>query len=109
MAAVATDGAPHRRRRKALGGITGNGFKPGQSGNPGGRPKGLARTVRDVCGGSPLRLVAAGGDWAAAYPFADPKRDLPPMAGVWLEHGDCALSRGSAKGQSPTPLSQDSA
>ena len=35
------------------GGITGNGFKPGQSGNPGGRPKGLARTVREVCGGSP--------------------------------------------------------
>ena len=39
------------------GGITGNGFKPGQSGNPGGRPKGLAKTVRDVCGGSPLRLA----------------------------------------------------
>ena len=39
------------------GGITGKGFKPGQSGNPGGRPKGLARTVRDVCGGSPLRLA----------------------------------------------------
>ena len=35
------------------GGITGNGFKPGQSGNPGGRPKGLAKTVRDACGGSP--------------------------------------------------------
>ena len=40
-----------------LGGITGNGFKPGQSGNPGGRPKGLAKTVRDLCGGSPLRLA----------------------------------------------------
>ena len=39
------------------GGITGNGFKPGQSGNPGGRPKGLAKTVRDICGGSPLRLA----------------------------------------------------
>lgn len=39
------------------GGITGAGFKPGQSGNPGGRPKGVARTVRDVCGGSPLRLA----------------------------------------------------
>ena len=39
------------------GGITGNGFKPGQSGNPGGRPKGLAKTVRDACGGSPLRLA----------------------------------------------------
>ena len=39
------------------GGITGNGFKPGQSGNPGGRPKGIAKTVRDACGGSPLRLA----------------------------------------------------
>ena len=38
------------------GGITGNGFKPGQSGNPGGRPKGVARTVRDACGGSPRVL-----------------------------------------------------
>ena len=39
------------------GGVTGAGFKPGQSGNPGGRPKGVARTVREVCGGSPLRLA----------------------------------------------------
>ncbi len=39
------------------GGITGHGFKPGQSGNPGGRPKGLAKTVREECGGSPVRLA----------------------------------------------------
>ena len=32
-------------------------WKPGQSGNPGGRPKGVAKTVREVCGGSPLRLA----------------------------------------------------
>jgi hypothetical protein len=32
-------------------------FQPGQSGNPGGGPKGVARTVREVCGGSPLELA----------------------------------------------------
>jgi hypothetical protein len=33
-----------------LGGVTRHGFMPGQSGNPGGRPKGLARRVRELVG-----------------------------------------------------------
>jgi Family of unknown function (DUF5681) len=32
-------------------------WKPGQSGNPGGRPKGVAKTVREVCGGDPRGLA----------------------------------------------------
>src|SRR5262245_40764721 len=32
------------------GGVTGRGFLPGQSGNPGGRPRGLARRVRELVG-----------------------------------------------------------
>ena len=32
-------------------------FQPGQSGNPGGRPKGLAKAVRDASGGDPTVLV----------------------------------------------------
>jgi hypothetical protein len=32
------------------GGVTGAGFQPGVSGNPGGRPKGLARRVRELVG-----------------------------------------------------------
>lgn len=32
------------------GGVTGKGFVPGYSGNPGGRPKGLARRVRELVG-----------------------------------------------------------
>jgi hypothetical protein len=41
-----------------LGGVTGMGFMPGRSGNPGGRPKGLAKRVRELVGPDGERLVA---------------------------------------------------
>lgn len=37
--------------------VIGRPFEPGRSGNPGGRPKGIARTVREKCGGNPDKLV----------------------------------------------------
>jgi hypothetical protein len=37
-------------RGTTVGGITGRGFTPGTSGNPGGRPKGLTRRVRELVG-----------------------------------------------------------
>lgn len=40
------------------GGITGRGFLPGQSGNPGGRPKGLAAAARGAVGDDGRDLVA---------------------------------------------------
>jgi hypothetical protein len=39
--------ATAEERSHRLGGVTGRGFFPGQSGSPGGRPKGLARYIRD--------------------------------------------------------------
>lgn len=38
------------------------GFQPGVSGNPGGRPKGLAAKVKEACGADGDKLVEA---WAA--------------------------------------------
>jgi hypothetical protein len=43
--------------KKMLGGVTGNGFRPGRSGNPGGRPRGLARSVRELVGDDGLAIV----------------------------------------------------
>jgi hypothetical protein len=45
MSALQSNGTTTRR-----GGVTGAGFMPGVSGNPGGRPKGLARRVRELVG-----------------------------------------------------------
>jgi hypothetical protein len=39
------------------GGVTGRGFQPGVSGNPGGRPKGLARRVRELVGDDGHEIV----------------------------------------------------
>jgi hypothetical protein len=42
--------AVQNNRGTTAGGVTGRGFVPGQSGNPGGRPKGLTRRVRELVG-----------------------------------------------------------
>jgi hypothetical protein len=39
------------------GGITGRGFRPGQSGNPGGRSKGLAKATRALVGDDGMPLI----------------------------------------------------
>ena len=63
------------------GGVTGAGFMPGQSGNPGGRPKGLSRRVRE--------LVGDDGHEIAEYMFSvlgDERQRTPDRmkAGEWL-------------------------
>jgi hypothetical protein len=62
-------------------------FPPGQSGNPGGRPKGVARAFRDVLGGSPTE-AAQGLQQIARYG----KRDADRIA-AWRE----LLDRGWGK------------
>jgi hypothetical protein len=42
---------------RTTGGVTGKGFTPGQSGNPRGRPKGLARATRELVGDEGMALV----------------------------------------------------
>jgi Family of unknown function (DUF5681) len=42
---------------RTTGGVTGKGFMPGQSGNPRGRPKGLARATRELVGEDGMALV----------------------------------------------------
>ncbi len=42
---------------KRVGGVTGKGFKPGQSGNPKGRPKGVAAQTREFLNDDPTELL----------------------------------------------------
>jgi hypothetical protein len=41
---------PFRTTSKQRGGVTGKGFLPGQSGNPGGRPRGERRVLQEMFG-----------------------------------------------------------
>ena len=64
-----------------VGGVTGKGFTPGVSGNPGGRPKGLGRRVRE--------LVGEDGGAIAEYMFSVMEDDRARTAdridaGKWL-------------------------
>ena len=60
-------------------------FKPGQSGNPGGRPKGLAKRARELAGGDGSKAleVFAG----VMLDDAAPRRDRMEAAARLLERG----------------------
>ena len=46
-----------QKNGRGTGGVTGKGFMPGRSGNPGGRPQGLARATRELVGEDGMALA----------------------------------------------------
>lgn len=85
--------------------VVGRPFEAGKSGNPGGRPKGLARTVREVLG----RAVEEGEDaslilvqfWAGV--LADPKAKMEHR----LQAADRLADRGWGKAPQFAPVEVD--
>lgn len=49
-----------RTTPKQRGGVTGKGFQPGESGNPGGRPKGFSARIKELTGGDDYPKIAEG-------------------------------------------------
>ena len=57
MATISVENNAGTRGRPFKAGQPNPGFKPGQSGNPGGRPKGLAKRVRELVGEDGERII----------------------------------------------------
>lgn len=74
---------------RGTGGATGKGWKPGQSGNPGGRPKGLAAAVREKA--PPHELVR----WYAAIWLLD----LAELAALGVDPDACTLQERNKAGE----------
>jgi len=80
------------------GGVTGRGFMPGRSGNPGGRPKGLAKATRELVGDDGMALVELWWDIARDETRRDRNR---------LEASKLLADRGLGKAASFEPLEGD--
>lgn len=80
--------AEHNGSGAGTGGVTGKGFMPGQSGNPAGRPRGLAAAVRET-----LRIAVQEGEdpafamarfYAGIYADKTQKLEHRMKAAEWL-------------------------
>ena len=49
--------SPVQNKGRTTGGVTGKGFRPGRSGNPGGRPQSLAKATRELVGEDGMKLA----------------------------------------------------
>jgi hypothetical protein len=91
--------SPVQNNGGTTGGITGRGFRPGQSGNPGGRPKGLAKATRALVGEDGMKLAELW--WSIA---SDPMRRDSDR----LEASRLLADRGWGKAANFEPLDGDS-
>jgi hypothetical protein len=82
----------------ATGGVTGRGFRPGRSGNPGGRPRSLAKATRALVGEDGMALAELW--WSIAQ---DPMRRDSDR----LEASRLLADRGWGKAASFEPLDGD--
>jgi L-rhamnose isomerase len=83
---------------RSTGGVTGTGFMPGQSGNPRGRPKGLAKATRELVGEDGMKLAQLWWDIAK-----DPMRRDSDR----LEASKLLADRGWGKAASFEPVEGD--
>jgi len=73
-------------------------FRPGQSGNPGGRPKGLAKATRELVGEDGMKLVELWWDIARDETRRDSDR---------LEASKLLADRGWGKAPAYMPMEED--
>ena len=66
--------APQKRTGRGSGGATGRGFQPGASGNPGGRPQGLAKYLKAKYGDNAEKLLDELGELAFRKTASDKVR-----------------------------------
>ena len=101
-----------QNKGRTTGGVTGRGFRPGRSGNPGGRPQGLARATRELVGEDGKALVEEENQDAIPPRSCSPRWSCCRQPGVSVgvaSASDRARSispRACASCQPPAPIPQ---